>query len=89
MCARANDPIGPTAPIYTTIITTSVAIDEPDLDKSSLKPVMSQLEKHIAEAEAQKGEGAPRRKPLTVGVAGGSGSGAFAWPAAWMRACLP
>ncbi len=60
-----------------------MAIDEPDLDKSSLKPVMSQLEKHIAAAEADaagKGEAAGgsqrRRKPLTVGVAGGSGSGA-------------
>lgn len=57
---------------------TSLAIDEPDLDKSSLKPVLSQLEKHIAEAENQEGGEAQRRKPLTVGVAGGSGSGAYA-----------
>lgn len=44
------------------------------MDKACLEPVVSRLEKHIAGAEGT--EAAERRPPLTVGVAGGSGSGA-------------
>ena len=66
--------------------------EPPGLEKGSLAPVMSRLEQHIAAAtgEEQQQEAAAaaaaapassaaapvRRKALTVGVAGGSGSGA-------------
>lgn len=44
------------------------------MDKGSLEPVVTRLEQYIARAEGD--ETAERRPPLTVGVAGGSGSGA-------------